>query len=199
MASKRITEHPHLIANRYQVQKILGQGGMAEVYQVLDTVSQTQVALKQLLGRENETKHKEITELFENEYHTLAQLAHPQVIQVFDYGLSEIGPYYTMELLDGGDLRELSPIPWKKACALLRDICSTLAMLHSRRFIHRDLSTRNIRCTRDGKAKLIDFGAMIPMGPSKMIVGTPQFTAPEVVHYQNLDARTDLYSLGTAA
>ena len=62
--------------------------------------------------------------------------------------------------------------------------------------MHRDISPRNVRCTRDGRAKLIDFGAMVPMGPSAQVVGTPAFIAPEVVHRSALDARTDLYSLG---
>ena len=56
------------------------------------------------------------------------------------------------------------PLPWREACALFFDVCSSLALLHSRRLLHRDVSPRNIRCTRDGHAKLIDFGALAPMG-----------------------------------
>src|SRR5262249_5755425 len=118
------------------------------------------------------------------------------VIEVYDYGLDAAGPYYTMELLDGGDLREQSPLPWQRACALVYDVCSSLALLHSRRLMHRDISPRNIRCTRDGKAKLIDFGAMAAMGPNQQLVGTPAFIAPEAFHFSMLDARTDLFSLG---
>jgi serine/threonine-protein kinase len=87
------------------------------------------------------------------------------VIEVYDYGVdAQAGPYYTTELLDGGDLRDRSPLPWREACTLLFDVCSSLALLHSRRLLHRDVSPRNIRCTHDGQAKLIDFGAMAPMG-----------------------------------
>jgi hypothetical protein len=102
-----------------------------------------------------------------------------------------------MELLDGGDLRNRAPLPWAQACALLFDVCSSLALLHSRRLLHRDISPRNIRCTPDGKAKLIDFGAMAPMSAGgAQVVGTPAFTPPETVHRLALDARADLYSLG---
>lgn len=171
---------------------------MAIVYQVLDTTTKRKLALKQLTKERNE-KQKGSAELFEHEYHVLSQLSHPRVIEVYDYGVENDTPYYTMELLDGGDLREISPLPWRQACSLLRDVCSALSLLHSRRKIHRDLTPRNVRCTKNGKAKLIDFGAMVPMGHCKYVVGTPPFTAPEVVNVLALDARTDLYSLGATA
>src|SRR5205085_1731189 len=107
-------------------------------------------------------EHARVAALFEREFHTLAQLQHPHVIAVYDYGLtSDAQPYYTMELLDGGDLVARAPLPWREACSLLFDVCSSLALLHSRRLLHRDISPRNVRCTRDGRAKLIDFGAMV--------------------------------------
>jgi len=134
--------------------------------------------------------------LFEREFHLLAQLSHPRVIEVYDYGIEDGRPYYTMELLDGGDLRELSPLPWRRVCALIYDVCSSLALLHSRRFVHRDISPRNVRCTRDGSAKLIDFGAAVPMGVAPQVVGTPSFIAPEALGRVALDARADLFALG---
>jgi tetratricopeptide (TPR) repeat protein len=133
--------------------------------------------------------------LFEREYHTLAQLAHPAVIQVFDYGVDETGPHYTMEILDGHDLRKLAPVPYRDACAFAYDIASALSLLHSRKLVHRDVTSRNVIIT-GGRAKLIDFGALLPMGSSEDIVGTPLYIAPEVVLMQAIDGRTDLYSLG---
>ena len=94
------------------------------------------------------------------------------------------------------DLRERGQLPWRDACALLRDIASSLAVLHSRRLLHRDVSARNVRCTSDGRAKLIDFGAMMAMGLPKQTVGTPPFVPPEALQLQALDARADLYALG---
>ncbi|MBN1655242.1 MAG: protein kinase [Deltaproteobacteria bacterium] len=184
------------IDQRYQVQKVLGRGGVAIVYQVIDTTTDQTVALKQLVSKDDNNKQKKITDLFEYEFQTLVQLAHPGVVKVYNYGTSNTSPYYTMELLDGGDLNQIAPLDWKQACALLIDVCSALGLIHSHRQVHRDLSPRNIRRTRYGKAKLMDFGAMAPMGPSRAVIGTPAFTAPEVVGYQPLDARTDIYSLG---
>jgi serine/threonine-protein kinase len=172
---------PERIGGRYRVLEELGRGGMARVYLVEDG-SGRRLALKQLQRTGTETHDQVASELFEREFRTLAQLSHPRVIEVYDYGIGEVRPYYTMELLDGSDLRALSPLPWRRACELVFDVCSSLALLHSRRLVHRDVSPRNVRCTPDGYAKLIDFGAMVQMGPCAQVVGTPAFVAPEVVH-----------------
>jgi hypothetical protein len=184
------------IGERYQIQALLGHGGMARVFRVLDSVTDRQLALKQLTQKGEHDERVDAVALFENEFHVLSQLNHPCVIKVYDYGVCRSGPYYTMELLDGGDLRERAPLPWREACRFFFGICSSLALLHSRRLIHRDISPRNIRCTQDGTAKLIDFGAMLPMGPTRQIVGTPAFVAPEAVQGLALDGRADLFSLG---
>jgi serine/threonine-protein kinase len=169
---------------------------MALAYRVTDALTGAEVALKQLSVSSTETSDETSAALFEREFHTLAELSHPHIIEVFDYGLDDAGPYYTMELLEGGDLSERSPLPWRDACEIADNVCSSLALIHSRRLVHRDVTPRNIRCTRDGKAKLIDFGAMIPMGQGGISIGTPSFVAPEVVFGSALDARADLFSLG---
>jgi hypothetical protein len=185
------------IDDRYDVLEELGRGGMACVYRVRDVRTGQVVALKQLLRLDHEDKHaSEIVRLFEREFHTLAQLAHPRVIEVYDYGIARNGAYYTMELLDGGDISQRSPLPWREACELIFDVCSSLALLHSRRLVHRDVGPRNVRCTHDGHAKLIDFGAMSAMGTNAQVVGTPPFVAPEAVHGSTLDGRSDLFALG---
>jgi hypothetical protein len=190
------TQLPAQIGTRYTVLERLGLGGMAVVYRVLDTGRDLEVALKQLIEVENADRRRKINALFEREFYVLAQLSHPSVVQAYDFGLDPAGPFYTMELLDGGDLNARAPLPFRTCCELAVQICSALSLIHSRRYLHRDLSPRNIHCSRDGRAKLIDFGAMIPMGPSRQIVGTPAFTAPEAIQGLPLDARTDLFSLG---
>ena len=171
---------------------------MGAVYRVRDLKTDRRVALKRGTGRD-ERKANKRKALLEREYHTLAQLAHPRIIEVYDYGVDEAGPYYTMELLDGSDLDRRGKLPWREACALLCDVASSLAILHSRALLHRDVSSRNVRCTADGRAKLLDFGAMTSMGSAKDVVGTPPFVAPEALALQALDARADLFSLGALA
>jgi len=187
-------------AERYTLHEQLGRGGMASVHRAVDLSTGQSVALKQLLPIADDVQRGHVERLFEREFHTLAQLNHPRVIAVYDYGVSSEGnPFYTMELLDGGDLRQRAPLPWAEACKLVFEVCSSLALLHSRRLLHRDISPRNIRCTSEGNAKLIDFGAMAPMtGGGGSIVGTPAFTPPETLHRSALDARSDLYSLGAS-
>ena len=184
-----------MIGGRYQVQGTLGTGGMAHVYRATDTATGRELAVKRSFP-EPANRQSRARSFLEREFHTLAQLSHPRVIEVYDFGVDDHGPFYTMELLDGGDLKERTPCDWRAACLLHFDICSSLALVHSRRMIHGDISPRNVRCTREGRAKLIDFGAMTPMGRCETIVGTPAFVAPEVVAGLTSDARTDLYSLG---
>ncbi len=186
------------IAGRFWVEDVLGRGGMGRVYSVRDARSGRRVALKRGYARDR-LKAQKRQALLEREYHTLAQLAHPRIIEVYDYGIDEQGPYYTMELLDGADLDQRGKLAWQQACGLLRDVASSLAILHSRGLLHRDVSTRNVRCTADGRAKLIDFGAMTCMGVAKEVAGTPPFVAPEALQMQALDARADLFSLGALA
>ena len=187
-------EFPALVADRYELQEIIGRGGMALVGRVVDRTSGRQLALKRLRPRVEQ--HGGARELFEREYRTLAQLAHPRIVEVVDYGLDGEVPFYTMELLDGGDLVARAPLGWRAACEVAHDVCSALSLVHARAMVYRDLSPRNVRCTGDGKAKLLDFGAMAPTGSAKFAVCTPAVASPEVVNMQALDARTDLYALG---
>jgi tetratricopeptide (TPR) repeat protein len=170
---------------------------MAEVFEAEDETTGRTVALKRLLarraGRDDEVLR------FEREFHTLARLAHPRIVEVYDYGLSDEGPYYTMELLDGEDLRDIGQVDPARACGLLRDVARALAFLHTRRLIHRDLAPRNVRCTRDGRAKLLDFGVLASVGVSRDTAGTPPYMAPENVRGLPLDHRVDLYGLGALA
>jgi tetratricopeptide (TPR) repeat protein len=188
------------LEERYTILSELGRGGMGVVYSALDAVRGEPVALKRLSIERFETPHdrERATALFEREYHTLSQLAHPNVISVFDYGVDDRGPYYTMEQLQGESLRARTPLPWREAARLVRDVASALAIVHSRRLVHRDVTPQNIYCHPQSGAKLIDFGAMMPVGVAKQIVGTPPFIAPECIELQPLDGQTDLFALGAS-
>src|SRR5687768_4625750 len=118
---------------------------MGAVYRARDEASGRIVAYKQLLSSKIGSKRRTIEALFEREYHALVRLRHPRIIEVYDYGFGEAGPYYTMELLDGNDLQQLAPLPYREACRHLRDVASSLALIHAHRLVHRDVSPRNVR------------------------------------------------------
>lgn len=184
-------------AARYVVKEKLASGGMGVVYKVLDQVTAEERALKRVIPEAG--GQRLLLEAFEREYQVLRTLDHPRIIRVFDYGIDDVGPYYTMELLDGQDMRRAAPLPYREACLCLRDVAASLTLLHARRLVHRDLSPGNVRMTRDGRCKLLDFGALTRFGKSDVIVGTPPAVPPEALSQQPLDHRADLYALGALA
>jgi hypothetical protein len=168
---------------------------MGSAYRALDRVTGRLVALKTL-----DQATPQFSALFEREYYTLASLRHPCVVDVYDFGITEDGVrFYTMELLDGADLSQLAPLPWRTVCQQLRDVATSLALLHVRRLVHRDVSPRNVRIDGEGRAKLLDFGTVTTFGRSSEVAGTPTCIAPEIVRGLELDGRTDLFSLGVVA
>jgi serine/threonine-protein kinase len=185
------------VTNRYVVEEELAAGGMGVVYRVRDRSTGEKCALKRLKVDAGGQKH--LVEAFEHEYQVLAGLDHPRIIRVFDYGVDAMGPYYTMELLAGQDMRKAAPLPYREACRYLRDVATSLALLHARRLLHRDVSPRNVRMTLDGHCKLIDFGALASFGASRVVVGTAPALPPEALDGAPLDQRSDLYSLGALA
>ena len=167
----RISQRAHAASDeaRYRIDAQIGRGGMASVHRAYDTARGQSVALKrmelpaflqpratpperrtslesvtELSVRESAKRRAQLVGLFQREYTTLAQLAHPCIVEVYDYGLIGDQPYYTMELLTGSDLEQLGRVSWQRACAILRDVASALTLLHARRLLHRDVSLRNV-------------------------------------------------------
>ncbi|MFT3925268.1 MAG: protein kinase [Myxococcales bacterium] len=187
-----------LFAGRYRMLEEIAAGGIGVVSRAEDAANGRVVALKQLRGES--ARNPRMVSLFEREYQTLAHLAHPYIIRVHEYGFSPAGPYYTMELLEGGsDLQHGGPLPYREACRCLRDVATSLALLHARRLVHRDVTPRNVYRTKEGRCKLLDFGALASFGISSDVVGTAPFVAPEVLRQEPLDQRADLYALGALA
>lgn len=192
LIAEKLVPEGALFADRYQVEALLGQGGMGAVYAAFDPVMKRRVALKRLSGE----ARPHVMALFEREYQTLASLKHPRIVEVFEFGRASEGAYYTMELLEGADLSQAAPMPWREVCACLRDAASILGVLHVRKLVHRDLSPRNLWRTPDGRLKLLDFGALAPFGVAKEAMGTPPFVPPEALRGLPLDQRSDLFALG---
>lgn len=185
------------IANRYRIVAEVARGGMGVVYEAFDELRNVRLALKQL---HTTARSPRIVAFFEREYQTLVGLIHPRIIRVYDYGVADGLPYYTMELLEGGqDVHARCPMPYREACAVLRDVATSLALVHARGFVHRDVTPRNVHVTADGHGKLLDFGTLEAFGITHEVLGTPPFIAPEMLRAERLDQRSDLFSLGALA
>jgi tetratricopeptide (TPR) repeat protein/predicted ATPase len=190
---------PTVIGKRYRVKELLGLGGMGKVYRVEEIASGETLALKLFGGRlaKGSTRSRL---WFRREFHTLARLNHPVILRAFDYGIDEaLGPYYTMEYLDGEDLRHRRRMSVEETCRVLRDVASALAFLHARHLVHRDLAPGNVHRTGDGRTKLMDFGVLATVGVIGEVAGTPPFIAPESLRGMPIDHRVDLYGLGALA
>lgn len=187
------------IGRHFKVEALLGSGGTSRVVSVIDQRSGQRLALKQALNAAPAQRSRTHA-LFRQEFHVLSRIAHPNVVVVYEYGFDAGRPFYTMELVRGRALSELVPLPWQQLCAIIIDLCSPLSMLHARRFVHCDVTARNVLVTESGQTKLIDFGALTALDrPATIIAGTPPHMAPELVRKQSIDGRADMFALGALA
>jgi serine/threonine-protein kinase len=201
---------------QYVLKWRLGSGGMGEVYLAEHVLLRRPCAVK--LIRPDRTADVNNWLRFEREVQATATLTHPNTVQIFDYGHAEDGTfYYAMEYLPGLNLEELvkrdGPLPPECAIHLLRQVCGALHEAHAAGLIHRDIKPSNIiACQRGGLhdvAKLLDFGLVRSYGAGSgadhltqegAVAGTPAYMSPEQADgKQDLDARSDIYSLGAVA
>jgi len=195
-----------VLADRYAVQEVIGQGGMATVYQALDSRHDRRVALKVFHSDLAATVGED---RFLREIRITAGLNHPHILPLLDSGVSEGVLYYVMPRVTGGSLRDLlasgAEIPLEAAVRIAREVASALDYAHSRGVVHRDIKPENILFS-EGLAVVGDFGiarAADPGPREKMTrtgraVGTRGYMSPEqALGTADLDARTDVYSLGS--
>lgn len=190
---------------RYHVIEPLGQGGMASVYKGYDTTLERYVAIKVIRTDITDAGDAEFLARFKREAKALAQLDHPYILKVLDYGEQEGIPYLVMPFEPGGTLKEKmgQPMPYQKAAALLAPVARALDYAHHLKIIHRDVKPANILVSYSGTPLLSDFGIakIIECEDSTQLtatgvgIGTPDYMAPEQ-WMGNSSALTDIYSLG---
>lgn len=194
----------HLVDGRYDVGRMLGAGGAAEVFLAHDKVLNRTVALKVLDRRL--TFEGNFASRFEQEARLAASLAHPNVVTVYDLGKTEGGsPYIAMECVSGGTLKDLiraeGPLDARYAARIALEISRALEEAHWHGLIHRDIKPQNVLLTNAGEAKVADFGvAKVTEATSftepGSLVGSVYYLSPEQAAGQPLTPRSDLYSLG---
>ena len=192
----------------YRIAALLARGGMGDVYRATDPRLGRDVALKTLTSAARGDGHA--VERFQQEARITASLDHPNIVKVFDVGVSNGRPYLVSELLDGETLRApigRGPLAPADARRIGSALTSGLVAAHARGLVHRDLKPENVFLTRSGTAKILDFGIAklaqdpaLPRGLATLtgvVLGTAGYLAPEQVKGDPVDARTDLFALGS--
>jgi eukaryotic-like serine/threonine-protein kinase len=203
MADPRIGS---LLAGRYQIESQLGEGGMAVVYRARSALVDRPVAVK--IMNAALVRDAALKERFRREAKTSAAIAHPNIVEILDYGEEEGVPYLVMELLDGMSLDKMierQPLPIPMVATLGAQLARGLARAHDFSVIHRDLKPENVFVARmsDGKplVKILDFGIARSLHDQRLtsagqIFGTPQYMAPERVGSIDAGPAADLYAVG---
>lgn len=193
-----------LLANRYDIIKKIGNGGMATVYKAEDKILKRNVAIKIL--RDEFTTDEEFIKRFEGEAQAAARLAHANIVSIYDVGVEGDLYYIVMELIQGKTLKEIileehGPLPWKWSVNVAIQIASALEMAHRNNIVHRDIKPHNIIITEDGVAKVTDFGIAKAVSNSTITafgttIGSVHYFSPEHARGGFTDAKSDIYSLG---
>ncbi len=193
-----------IIKDRYEVVELLGEGGMAYVYKAKDMQLERMVAIKTL--KPNYVEQTTFVERFKREAQTAANLNHPNIVQIFDWGIEE-EPYFVMEYIEGNTLTSI--IANKKTVSLGdvlfigAQVANGLHAAHSQGLVHRDIKPGNIMITPGGKVKVTDFGIVSLQNEESditktgSVLGTASYISPEQAQGKPVSVESDLYSLGT--
>jgi serine/threonine-protein kinase len=192
-----------LLEGRYRIDRELGRGGFATVYQVWNPRLERSEALKVLTpGREAD---EDFPRRFTQEVRLAASLEHPSIVKVYDFGQTEGTYWYSMQLVDGMPLsralRDQGPFRERAAARIAIPLLDALDYSHGRGIVHRDIKPENVLLDHDGRPFLMDFGIAKSAGSlvktqTGFLLGTPAYVAPEQAQGKPLDGRADLYSLG---
>ncbi len=192
------------LEGRYQLKKLIGSGGMANVFEAVDLQEDNRVVAVKLLKQEYLT-NEEFVRRFRNESRVIAVLDHPNIVKIYDVNFTGADQYIVMEYIDGVTLNQYihhqGYLRWKDSVHFLRQILLALQHAHDHGVIHRDIKSQNIMLQRDGSIKVMDFGIArfaredIRSGQNKAI-GSVHYISPEQACGEESDAKSDIYSLG---
>lgn len=191
------------IANRYEIIKEIGKGGMANVYLALDTYLNREVAIKVLKG--DMSNDPVSLERFKREANASTKLSHPNAVDVYDVGDDHNMHYIVMEYVKGHTLKELikrrGALPPKEAVWIMKQLASALLEAHKNGIIHRDIKSQNVLIKDDGTVKLADFGIAVIHNSMQItskgnVLGSVHYLAPELAKGNQATMQSDIYSLG---
>ncbi|MBI2897418.1 MAG: protein kinase [Deltaproteobacteria bacterium] len=188
---------------RYELRGELGRGGMAVVYRAVDQVLGRDVALKFM--SEEYGSHAGMRDMFQREARSIAQLNHPNIVTIHDFGELEGRLFICMEYVDGKSVASMTEEDGKlgvvEALRVTKQVLSALEYAHGRNIIHRDVKPSNMMRTTSGLVKLMDFGLAKQLdaaAKSSVVAGTPEYMSPEQLRGEGIDHRADLFSVGAS-
>ena len=192
-----------ILNSRYELEQLIGTGGMADVYRARDNLLGRTVAVKIL--HPQYAKDEVFIARFRQEAQAAANLNQPNIVNVYDWGIENSIYYLVMEYVEGRDLKDIiqqgGPLLPERAVEIAMSICLALEAAHAYGIVHRDIKPHNVIVTYDNQIKVMDFGIARVAGGSAMtqtgtIMGTAQYISPEQAQGRPADPRSDLYSLG---
>jgi serine/threonine-protein kinase len=193
-----------VLADRYELEELVGTGGMSSVYRAHDRLLDRKVAIKVL--HQQYTEDAEYVERFRREARAVAALSHPNIVTVIDRGEHGGRQFIVFEYVDGDNLKQLmerrGPAPVGTALELAIQIARGLSFAHQNGLVHRDVKPQNVLLNGDGQAKVTDFGIARSMDVKRgmtttgTVLGTSDYIAPEQAQGQPVDEHSDVYSLG---
>src|SRR6201996_2079259 len=203
-AGQHVLSSGHLLAQRYEVLSLLGEGGMGAVYKARNVELSRMVALKVI--RPDLARNRAILDRFKQELILATQVTHRNVVRIYDLGEAEGIKFITMEYVEGEDLaaviHQRTKLPPREAVEIVEQVCRALRAAHNVGVIHRDLKPQNImRENGTGRILVMDFGLAKTLEGNRMtqtgaMVGTMEYMSPEQALAGNLDQRSDIFSLG---
>ena len=193
-----------LIADRYELEELVGTGGMSTVFRAHDRQLERRVAIKIL--HEHYAEDPEYLERFRREARAVARLSHPNIVTVIDRGDDDGRQYIVFENVEGENLKELivrsGPLPVRQALELVLAVADGLAFAHGQGLVHRDVKPQNVLLSSEGEVKVTDFGIARSlhvdhgMTQTGTVLGTGEYLAPEQASGKPVSPATDVYSLG---
>jgi len=189
------------IGGRYEILRILGEGGMGAVYEARDREVDRIVALKVI--RSNLVGNSEILSMFKQELILARQVTHRNVVRIYDLGTADGLRFITMQFVEGQDLKYLirkkGKLPPREAAAIMLKVLEGLEAAHKENVVHRDLKPQNIMVDAEGETYVMDFGLAHSTksgGTEGRLLGTPDYMSPEQANREDVDGRSDLFTCG---